>query len=145
MKPKYSSLDSPSQDIQKMESGFSTLCETIARLRSSNGCPWDRKQTFSSLTKYLQEESQELIEALEDGEPGHICEEIGDVLFLLILLSTIGSENGHFGLPDVITGINAKMIHRHPHVFAGLAVSGEEELQRLWEKIKSSEQKKKTN
>ena len=122
---------------------FSSLCDTISQLRSRNGCPWDKKQTLQSLRKYLREECEELIEAMNENDPSHLCEEIGDVLFHLILLSEISSESGHFNIEDVIKGINNKMIRRHPHVFADTPMGDEEELKKQWEKIKSLEKEKK--
>lgn len=119
------------------------LCNTVSRLRFRNGCPWDQKQTIQSLIKYFKEESDELIEAMIEDDPKHLCEEIGDVLFHLVLMSEICSEAGHFSMEDVINGINDKMIRRHPHVFAGSPLGNEEELKIQWKKIKSLEKKKK--
>ncbi|HIP38182.1 MAG TPA: nucleotide pyrophosphohydrolase [Desulfocapsa sulfexigens] len=119
------------------------LCNTVSELRSRNGCPWDRKQTTLSLRKYLKEESEELIEAITEDNPEHLCEEIGDVLFHLVMLSEICSESGYFSLEDAINGINNKMIRRHPHVFADSPTGTEEELKIQWEKIKTLEKKKK--
>lgn len=124
---------------------FFSLCKTIMTLRSDNGCPWDKKQTAQSLKKYIQEESNELLEAMEKNDPLHICEESGDLLFLLLLLTEIHHEQGSFSLDDVLSGINEKMIRRHPHVFANSATGNEQELKEQWEKIKIEEQAKKTN
>jgi MazG family protein len=127
------------------KNAFLTFCKTISRLRAENGCPWDQKQTIRSLKKYLQEECDELLDAMDSDDPDHLCEEIGDVLFILVLLSEISSESGHFTLNDAITGIEQKMIRRHPHVFADAIASSDEELKAQWEKIKSQEKRKKTN
>lgn len=124
---------------------FLTFCKTISSLRAENGCPWDRKQTVRSLKKYVLEECAELIEAMDGDDSDHLCEEIGDVLFLLVLLSEISSESGHFTINDVITGIEDKMVRRHPHVFGKASVGSDEELKEQWEKIKSLEKGKKTN
>lgn len=124
---------------------FFSLCQTINTLRADNGCPWDKKQTTQSLKKYIQEESNELLEAMEKNDPLHICEESGDLLFLLLLLAKIHHEQGSFCLDDVLSGINEKMIRRHPHVFANSATGNEQELKEQWEKIKIEEQAKKTN
>ncbi len=80
---------------------------------------------------------------MNENDPSHLCEEIGDVLFHLILLSKISSESGHFNIEDVIKGINDKMIRRHPHVFADTPMGDEEELKKQWKKIKSLEKGKK--
>ena len=122
---------------------FFSLCNTISQLRSQNGCPWDQKQTVKSLRKYFREECEELIEAMSENNPPHLCEEIGDVLFHLILLSEISAESGHFAIEDVIKGINDKMMRRHPHVFANSPMGDEEELKKQWEKIKLLEKGKK--
>ena len=119
------------------------LCNTVSRLRSRNGCPWDQKQTIQSLRKYFKEESDELIEAMIEDNPEHLCEEIGDVLFHLVLMSEICSEADHFSMEDAINGVNDKMIRRHPHVFAGSPLGNEEELKIQWQKIKSQEKEKK--
>lgn len=122
---------------------FSAFRDTINILRSKKGCPWDQKQTSQSLKKYIKEECNELIEALDEDDPEHLCEEIGDVLFLLFLLSEINSESDNFTIEDVLIGINEKMIRRHPHVFADVKIESEEDLNKLWEKIKSEEKDKK--
>ena len=124
---------------------FFTFCDTIAKLRSETGCPWDRKQTAKSLGKYISEECGELLEAIEEDDPAHMCEEIGDVLFLLVLLTEINTELKNFTIEDVLSTVNEKMIRRHPHVFDGAVVNSEEELKTLWETIKSAEKGKKTN
>lgn len=118
---------------------FQEFCKTIATLRSENGCPWDKKQTVHTLKKYIREESEELLEALDTNDPSHICEESGDILFLLVLLAEINQENGFYTMEDVISGINEKMIRRHPHVFAGAPTGSERELTEQWKKIKSQE------
>ncbi len=124
---------------------FLSFCETISTLRGENGCPWDQKQTTKSLKKYIREECDELLEAIDENNPDHLCEEIGDVLYLLVLLSEISSESTHFTIDDVITGIQNKMIRRHPHVFGDVRTGSDEELKEQWEKIKSLEPVKKTN
>ncbi|HID01927.1 MAG TPA: nucleotide pyrophosphohydrolase [Desulfobacterales bacterium] len=131
--------------MQLQKNIFSTFCHTISQLRSDKGCPWDKKQTCSSLKKYLKEEYNELISAIDENDPAHLCEEIGDVLFLLVLLSQINSETKSFTIDDVLNGINNKMIRRHPHVFAGGASGDEEFLKKQWQKIKSQEKAKKIN
>lgn len=80
---------------------------------------------------------------MNGNDPPHLCEEIGDVLFLLVLLAEINSESGNFTIEDVIHGINEKMIRRHPHVFAGAPTGDEEYLRKQWQKIKSLEKDKK--
>lgn len=117
------------------------LQETIHTLRSPNGCPWDKKQTFQTLTKYLKEETQELIEAIENNDAPNICEEIGDVLYILMMLSEIASENDIFSFATAIEGVNKKLIFRHPHVFGNVTVNNEQELRQIWEEAKLQEKK----
>lgn len=124
---------------------FFDFIDTIATLRGENGCPWDKKQTLDSLKKYLLQECEELLEAIDNKDPDHICEETGDVYFILTLISQINTESGHFNIYDVINGINKKMIRRHPHVFSNMSTGSDEELRKQWEDIKSLEKKKKTN
>lgn len=95
--------------------------------------------------KYIREESAELLEAIEEKDALHICEESGDLLFLLLLLTEIHHEQGAFSLDDVLSKINNKMIRRHPHVFANGVAGNEQELKEQWKKIKIEEQGKKTN
>ena len=129
----------------KKKSAFETFCETIHTLRSDNGCPWDKKQTSNSLKKYIQEETRELLEAIDEEDSEHICEEAGDILFLIALLTEIHQENNAFSMEDVLNTITAKMIRRHPHVFSGKEAGDEAELRAQWEQIKSLEQTKKIN
>ncbi len=115
------------------------LLEIIATLRGENGCPWDIKQTPESLKKYLHEECQELIEAIETDNQQNICEELGDVLFLLGFLISMYEAQGTFSVSDVLGGIIDKMIRRHPHVFAGQKVTDEQSLRDQWDRIKAQE------
>nr|WP_320012864.1 MazG nucleotide pyrophosphohydrolase domain-containing protein [uncultured Desulfobulbus sp.] len=111
----------------------------ITALRSEKGCPWDKKQTPQSLQKYLLEESQELIEAIEQGDSRSICEELGDVFFLLSFFVHIYQEKQFFTSEDVFRTIIEKMVRRHPHVFAGASVSDEQSLRDQWNRIKAEE------
>ncbi len=122
---------------------FNTLRKTVTTLRSNEGCPWDRRQDSESLKKYFEEECAELLEAIDKDSTEDICEEAGDLLFLLVLLSEIHSEKNAFTIEDVIKGVNKKMIRRHPHVFSGTTKGNEDFLKKQWEKIKSEENKNK--
>ncbi len=113
----------------------------VRRLRGPGGCPWDAKQTPESLKTYVLEESYELVEALESGEPGKIQEELGDLLLHLVFLSDLYEEQGQFSLAEVVAGIAAKMIHRHPHVFGEEEARTQEDLRRLWQQAKAEEGK----
>ncbi|HEX7171828.1 MAG TPA: nucleoside triphosphate pyrophosphohydrolase [Candidatus Limnocylindria bacterium] len=110
-----------------------------ARLRAPDGCPWDRKQTHRSLRPYLLEEAYETIDAIENGAPADLAEELGDLLLQVILHAQFAAEAGDFDLTDVYRSIAAKIVRRHPHVFAGLDVAGEGEVLSNWETIKAGE------
>ncbi|MBA7487080.1 Nucleoside triphosphate pyrophosphohydrolase/pyrophosphatase MazG [subsurface metagenome] len=120
-------------------SRFDALVDIIARLRASNGCPWDRKQTHSSLRENLLEECYEVLEALDEGDSGKLCQELGDLLMQVVLHAQIATEAGEFELGDVINSINTKLIHRHPHVFGSLRVKDAEEVLVNWEALKKEE------
>lgn len=124
---------------------FSHLLQTIRSLLGPEGCPWDQKQSTLSLRKYMTEEFTELIAAIDNNDHDNLCEELGDLLFLVILMAEINNKAGTFSLHDVLSRINEKMIRRHPHVFAGGKTGSEEEMERQWRAIKSQEKEKKTN
>lgn len=117
------------------------LLEIIRRLRSKNGCAWDRKQTPITMWKCLAEETYELEEAIVNDDTHNICEELGDVLFQLLFIVEIFTENNRFDFSQVIDAIAEKMIRRHPHVYDNAVVTSEEELSRQWEQIKRLEKK----
>jgi len=120
-------------------SQFGTLVDIIARLRAPDGCPWDRKQTHASLRENLLEECYEVLEALDEGDSGKLCDELGDLLMQVVLHAQIATEAGGFGLGDVLSSINNKLIHRHPHIFGSKKVEGVEEVQHNWEVLKQEE------
>lgn len=114
--------------------------EVMARLRAE--CAWKREQTHESLLPFLAEEAAEVAEAIEEGDPAHLCEELGDLLLQVYLHAEIAAEAGHFTLDDVAAGVTAKMRRRNPHVFgtpeqraeaAGLSAA---EIDARWEQIK---------
>ena len=123
---------------QKLEQ-FATLVEIIARLRAPDGCPWDRKQTHTSLRENLLQECYEVLEALDEGDSGKLGEELGDLLMQIVLHSQIATESGEFEMGDVISSINTKLIRRHPHVFGSLKVKDAEEVVHNWEVLKQGE------
>jgi tetrapyrrole methylase family protein/MazG family protein len=120
-------------------SQFKTLVDILARLRAPGGCPWDRKQTHASLRENLLGECYEVLEALDDGASGKLCDELGDLLMQIIFHAQIAAEAGEFELADVLTGINTKLIHRHPHVFGSKKVKDVEEVRHNWEVLKQAE------
>lgn len=122
---------------------FQDLTDIIAKLRSEEGCPWDREQTYESLKKCLMDEAQEVLEAVDNKDMDNLCEELGDVLLLVMLNSQIAREEGVFTIDNVIDGISRKMIRRHPHVFGDVKVNSAEEGLALWNAIKAQEKAEK--
>jgi MazG family protein len=120
---------------EKMKS----LVDLVSRLRGPGGCPWDAQQDDSSIKKYLLEEAYEVADAIDRNEPDEVRLELGDLLFQILFLADLAAERGEFGLLDVIEGVTAKMIRRHPHVFGSESVSGAEEVLANWDKIKLAE------
>ncbi|MBA7607259.1 Nucleoside triphosphate pyrophosphohydrolase/pyrophosphatase MazG [subsurface metagenome] len=118
---------------------FATLVAITAKLRAPDGCPWDRKQTHASLRKNLLEECYEVLEALDEGNPDRLCDELGDLLMQVVLHTQIATEAGEFEVGDVISNINAKLVHRHPHIFGSLKVKDANEVAHNWEVLKQEE------
>jgi tetrapyrrole methylase family protein/MazG family protein len=118
---------------------FIELRQIIAKLRGPGGCPWDRKQTHTSLKPYLIEECYEALQALDEGAPQKLCEELGDLLLQIMLHAQIATEAGQFSIDDVVHGISNKLIHRHPHVFGGQKVRDAGEVELNWEALKQEE------
>jgi tetrapyrrole methylase family protein/MazG family protein len=110
------------------------LIEVIRVLRSENGCPWDREQTHTSLRPNMIEEAYEAVDAIDEQNPAHLREELGDVLLQVLLHSQIASENGDFNLDDVAKELKDKLIHRHPHVFGNTKVSCSDDVVVNWDK-----------
>ncbi len=119
-----------------------TLIETVARLRSPTGCPWDREQTLASIKPYTLEETYELLEAIDADDDADICEELGDVLLQVVLDSQIAADEGRFGLTEVVQGLTQKLVSRHPHVFGDVAVSSAGEVKQHWDRIKQEEKQR---
>jgi tetrapyrrole methylase family protein/MazG family protein len=121
---------------KKKIGSFDALKGIVAKLRGPDGCPWDKKQTHASLRPYLIEECYEVLQALEEGTPEKLCEELGDLLLQIMLHAQIAAEGGDFEIDDVVRGISEKLIHRHPHVFGGEKVSDAAEVELNWETLK---------
>jgi tetrapyrrole methylase family protein/MazG family protein len=115
------------------------LVRVQARLRGPGGCPWDREQTHRTLARHLLEETHELLEAIDEGDRDRIREELGDLLLQVTFHAQIATEDGAFDIDDVAEGLVRKLIHRHPHVFGDVEVSGAEEVLTNWEKLKAEE------
>ena len=121
------------------------LAELIAlvdRLRDpEDGCPWDREQTHASLIPYVLEEAHEVADAIRHGDDRHLEEELGDLLLQVLLHARIASEAGRFDLERVARGLSAKLIRRHPHVFAGAEAADSAAVRGHWEAIKAQERR----
>ena len=128
----------------QMKPTFNDLVETFAILRGPNGCLWDKKQTHETLIKCLQNEAQELIDAINNKDDENMKEELGDVLLQVLIHSQIAAEEGKFTIEDVITGLYDKLHRRHPHVFGdGAKASTPEEALALWKEMKKKERAEK--
>lgn len=132
----------PVQDESLRYQEFSKLREVVKYLRGPEGCPWDRKQTHESLKKYLIEEAEEVLEAIEKQDVENLIEELGDVLLQVMMHAQIGEDDGYFSIDDVIRTLTEKLIRRHPHVFGDVRVENEEQLKKLWDEIKREEKQK---
>jgi len=123
--------------MKKEKYTFEDLTDLMAKLRSEDGCPWDREQTHESLKRYMVEETYEALEAIEAGDDAMIKEELGDVLLQVVFHSQIANEENRFDSGDVIDGICRKLIERHTHVFGEDIASNPEEVLKNWDKIKN--------
>ncbi len=123
---------------------FTEFMDIIRKLRSEEGCPWDREQTHSSLKPCLMEECYETIEAIDRGDMDNLCEELGDLLLQVALHSAIAEEKKEFTIDEVISREGEKMIRRHPHVFGNVVVSNSDEVISNWDDIKQEEKEKKS-
>lgn len=118
---------------------FDRLVRTVWRLRQEDGCPWDREQTHESLVRYMVEEAYEAAEAMRSGDPSHMAEELGDVLYQVVLNAQVAAEEGSFTVDDVCRTIDEKLVRRHPHVFGGVDAETPEDVARIWDKAKRRE------
>lgn len=125
--------------IEENLGNFDNLRQIIARLRSPDGCPWDKLQTHASLKGNMLEECYETMEAIDSGQAAKLCEELGDLLLQIVLHAQIAAEAGHFQIEDVISGITQKLIRRHPHVFGQARVNDAQEVSLRWEQLKYQE------
>ena len=122
-------------------SKFQSLLDIVERLRAPGGCPWDREQTHASLKRNLLEECYEVLEAIDDGDPQALAEELGDILVQVAFHADIAREAGDFSVDEVLTHINEKLVRRHPHVFGDASAADAREVERNWERIKEAERK----
>jgi len=122
-----------------LKAGLPTLAETVAVLRSPGGCPWDQEQTPRSMRDSFLEEAYEVVSALDAGDAVNLREELGDLLYHIVMQAQMAAEAGDFTLSDVVAGIEAKLKRRHPHVWGDWQVSDTAEVLRNWERLKRQE------
>ena len=133
----------PSSTAPQNPDPLRRLEEVVARLRDpQGGCPWDLEQTHQSLVPYVLEEAHEVADAIRYGDDSHLKEELGDLLLQVVLHARIAGEDNRFDLNAVAEAISAKLIRRHPHVFADGEASDSEAVRRSWEAIKAAERGK---
>lgn len=118
---------------------FRDLVDIVDKLRGPDGCPWDKQQNHKTLKPYLLEEAYEVIDALDEEEPVKLQEELGDLLFQVILHAQLAKEAGQFTINEVIETISEKMMRRHPHVFGNADLKTPKEVLANWEQIKRVE------
>jgi tetrapyrrole methylase family protein / MazG family protein len=131
-------LDGPVPSAQAGER-LMDLLRIMARLRAPGGCPWDAEQTHATLAKHLLEEAHEVLQAIDDGDPDRLRDELGDLLLQVVFHAELAREAGEYDIDDVAAGTVDKLIRRHPHVFGDVEVSGAGEVLVNWEKIKADE------
>jgi tetrapyrrole methylase family protein/MazG family protein len=121
---------------------FVELVDIMARLRSHDGCPWDRKQTHESLKRFLVEEAHELFDEIDAQNPAGVCGELGDLFLQLVFHAQVASEAGQFDVGDALGHINRKLRHRHPHVFGQEHAATPEDVLAVWHRQKAQEGQK---
>lgn len=128
-----------SGNIEEDLTSFDNLLQTMALLRSPQGCPWDREQTHRSLRRNLLEECHEALEAIDHNDPQALSEELGDLLIQIVFHAQIGASQGTFTIEDVIRTVSEKIRRRHPHVFGNIKVADAAEVKVNWDRIKQQE------
>jgi MazG family protein len=118
---------------------FEKLVALQARLRGPRGCPWDGEQTHATLRRYLIEETYEVLDAMESGDPRKFCEELGDLLLQVVFHAILAEETRHFTISDIIESVHSKMVRRHPHVFGEVEAPTSAAVLKNWEQIKAQE------
>src|SRR5580692_1844883 len=130
-----------SPDPEYDASAFTEAVGIMKRLRSPEGCPWDREQNFDSIKKYTLEETYEVFDAIERRNWPDLKDELGDLLLQVLFYAQMAAEAGDFTIADVIENLNAKLVRRHPHVFGDVSAETSSEVLKNWEQIKMEEKK----
>jgi XTP/dITP diphosphohydrolase/ATP diphosphatase len=131
-------MDQPSDTSRKAEA-FAEAVAIMARLRSPDGCPWDREQTFDSIKRHTLEETYEVFDAIDRRAWPELKDELGDLLLQVLFYARMAEEAGYFSIEDVARGLSAKLLRRHPHVFGEAIAHTAAEVNRTWEAVKQSE------
>jgi len=129
------------------ENRTAALAESIAimaRLRAPNGCPWDREQTFDTVKRHTLEETYEVFDAIDRRAWPDLKDELGDLLLQVLFYAQMAEEAGHFSIEDVAANLNAKLIRRHPHIFADAKAETAADVKRTWDAIKQTEKASRT-
>jgi tetrapyrrole methylase family protein / MazG family protein len=122
---------------------FQQLVEIMARLRAPGGCPWDREQTLDTIKAYTLEETYEVMDAIDRRDYRDLAEELGDYLLQAVFYAQIAREEGHFRIEDSLDAINEKLIRRHPHIFGDQTAENAQDVKRIWDEVKATEQQDK--
>jgi tetrapyrrole methylase family protein/MazG family protein len=144
MKSQFNSRDL--ENIDKIDDSgklFAILVDIMGKLRSPEGCMWDREQNHKTIKRNLIEETYEAVESIESDDYRGLKEELGDLLLQIVFHSQIAAEKKEFSINEVLRGIVRKLIRRHPHVFKGMVLNSSEEILANWEDIKKKERKEK--
>jgi tetrapyrrole methylase family protein/MazG family protein len=122
---------------------FQKLTEIMSRLRAPGGCPWDREQTFDSIKPYTLEETYEVLDAIDRRDWQELAEELGDFMLQAVFYAQMAEEQRLFTIADALDAINAKLVRRHPHVFADESAETAGDVKRIWGEVKAAEKKEK--
>jgi MazG family protein len=129
--------------MRRAHEAIERLLSIMERLRGPDGCPWDREQTLKSLRPYVLEETYEVLEAIDAGDPREHCEELGDLLLQIVFQAQLAKEEGRFEFADVAEAISNKLVARHPHVFGDADVKDADAVLRQWAALKREEKRAK--
>ena len=129
------------QDQEGAAQAVRKAAAIMARLRGPGGCPWDREQTFDTIKKHTLEETYEVFDAIKSRDWIHLRDELGDLLLQVLYYAQMAAEAGYFSLGDVADSLSAKLVRRHPHIFADATATDANDVLRNWEQIKRDEKR----
>jgi len=118
---------------------YQELRDIVAKLRAPDGCPWDREQTHQSLRPYVIEEAYEVLATLDDNDLARLPDELGDLLFQVLIHAQLAEEAGEFSMRDVLAALASKLVRRHPHVFGDVQLATADEVSAQWDQLKKAE------